>query len=181
MKFIIYIKYAIFRRIARYRGAIIGRDTILPFKLAINANSNLTVGEDTIIGENVTFDLRGQIRIGNHVIVNDRVEIIRVSHYIDNDTLFTTRYYPELVIEDYSWLATASRILPSCTKVSSGSIISAFAVVVKNTEPMGVYSGNPAKLIRHHNSSFHDLVVVFLKGGDFRYYLQVLNHVVFKR
>ncbi len=165
----LYCKYALIRGIARIKGAEIGVNAILSFELARKANSNLVVGRDSIV-EATDLDLRGKVIIADRVIINREVSIIRVGHYIDEDTSFTTRYYPPLKIESYSWLATGCRILPSVTKIAQGSVIGAYAVLAKNTTPMGVYSGNPAEKRREHNSLFSDLIVPSLVGGDFEYY-----------
>lgn len=135
--------YSLNRRIARFRGAQIGRSTIIPFALAIKANKNLFIGDDCIL-ETSDIDMRAKVCIKSHCIINKEVQIIRVSHYIDDDTLYTTRYYPSLVIESYSWLATGAKILPSCTTIAKGSVIGAFSICVSNTKEKGVYSGFPA-------------------------------------
>lgn len=168
-RLLLHIKYSIIRKIAIYRGAKIGNTSIIPYKLAVKANSNLVVGNDVII-ESTKLDLRDKIIINDHVIVNKEVSIIRVSHSIDNDTFFSTKYYSPLVIHSYSWLATGCKILPSVQNISKGSIISAFSILVKDTEECGVYSGSPAILKRKHDTMFTDLIVVSLMGGDFLFY-----------
>ena len=49
IRVIIYLKYECFRLIAIMRGASIGENTNISFKLAVKANSNLLVGSNTII------------------------------------------------------------------------------------------------------------------------------------
>lgn len=137
--------------------------------MAKKANENLIIGTDTII-ETDNLDLRSKIVVGDHVIINKDVVVIRVSHYIDDNTLFQTRYYPDLIIEDYSWIATGAKILPQVDRIEYASVCGAYSVIVKNTQKMGVYGGNPAIKIKEHNTSFCDLVVCSLVGGDLRYY-----------
>ena len=97
VRFIYYCHYGLIRTVARSRGAKIGRDCIIPIKLAIKANSNLCVGDNTIV-ETSKLDLRGsKIVICDNVIINKQCEIIRVSHFIDDDNSFSTRYYDDLV------------------------------------------------------------------------------------
>ncbi len=170
----IYIYNEIVRVIAIRRGAHIGSNTILPYKLAKKANQNLTIREDTIV-ETTSIDLRAPVNIGSHCILNKGVSIIRVSHIIDNNTEFTSQPYPELVIEDYCWLATGSVILPSVTKLEKGTVLGAYSINSKNTETMGVYAGNPSRLVRRHNTLFSDLIVCSLKAGDLKYYINALR------
>lgn len=168
----IYIKFSFFRFIARSKGAQIGKNTNLNWKLVKKANSNLIIGDDCAI-EASKFDLRGnKIRISDHVIINKNVEIIRLSHFVDDDRIFKTRVYPELIIESYSWLATGCKILPQVSRIEQGVICGAFSVIAKDCIREGVYAGNPAKYIRKHNSVFDNLVCCSLQGGDLKYYFK---------
>lgn len=165
----IYIKFAFFRFIARKRGALIGKNTNLNWQLARMANANLIVGDDCII-ESGKFDLRGKIIVHNHVIINKCVHVIRVSHNIDDDSQFSTKYYPDLHIGSYSWIATGTKILPQVTSIGEGAVCGAFSVISKNCEEDTIYVGNPGKAVRKHSTRFTDLVVCSLQGGDFNYY-----------
>lgn len=177
VRFLLNVKYSFFRWIARYNGATIGNNTILTWKLARRANSNLVVGEDCAI-ETANLDLRiggGKIIVHDHVIINKEVTIIRVSHHIDDDTEFSTRYFSDLNIESYSWIATGTRILPQVTIIGEGCVCGAYSVITKNCEQDGVYAGNPARLVRKHNARFTDLIVCSLQGGDYKVYKDSRN------
>lgn len=154
---------------ARLKGARVGQNVVMPFSLAQKANINLIIGNDVII-ESSNIDLRSKVMIEDHVIINKDVCILRVSHYIDNSPEYQTKYYDDLVICSYSWLATSCLILPSVSRIEPGSIIGASSVIAKNTNADGVYSGNPAKELRKHKGRFDKLVVCSLKGGDYRFY-----------
>ena len=169
IRFLKWVYYSLIRMIAKLKGAKIGRNSIIPFKLAIKANSNLVVGHDCII-ESADFDLRGEITVLENVIISKKVSIVRASHIIDDDVFFSSKVYPQLVICSYSWLATGCRVLPTVSVISYGSVLGASCVLSKDTEEMGVYIGNPAENKRRHSSVFSELVVPSLKGGDFEYY-----------
>lgn len=166
----IYFKFYLIRKIAILRGAKIGKNVNMPLKLALRANPNLIIGNDCII-ETSDLDLRDKIIIKDHVIINKKVCIIRLSHYINDNNIFSTRYFEPLIIESYCWLATGCKILPSVNLIEEGAIIGAYSVVVKNVSSMDVVSGNPAKILRKHNSLFNELVVCSLQGGDLMYYI----------
>lgn len=174
VRIVYFTKYLCIRLIARLKGAQIGHNTILTLRLAFRSNKNLMIGDD-VICKTEDIDLRSPVIIKDKVIINKGVSIIRVSHYIDNDKQFTSKYYNTLTIESYSWLATGCKILPSCYLISCGSVIGAYSVVCKNTEQLGVYSGNPATLIRKHNTLFEDLVIPSMTGADLRYYYNALK------
>lgn len=169
-----YLKYSFVRWYAIRKGASIGKNSIIPWKLAKKANKNLIVGIDSII-ETDNFDLRAAIIIGDHVIINKDVTILRLSHCINGNTLFDTLYYSDLIIEDYSWIATGAKILPQVNSIEYGTVCGAFSVITRNTERMGVYGGNPAKRLKDHNTVFSDLVVCSLVGGDLMYYVKAKN------
>lgn len=57
VRFLFNVKYSFFRWVARRNGAIVGENTLLTWKLAQRANSNLVIGEDCVI-ETASFDLR---------------------------------------------------------------------------------------------------------------------------
>lgn len=167
-----YVKFAFLRKVARKKGAIIGNNTNITWNIAYRANKNLIIGEDCVI-EAKHFDLRGgKIIIHNHVVINKEVSIIRVSHHIDNDDSFASKYYSDLHIKSYSWLATGAKILPQVTCIDEGSVVGAYSVVVKNCAPDGVYAGNPAILVRTHNTRFTNICLCSLQGGDLKYYIK---------
>lgn len=165
-----YVRTWLICEYARSRGAVVGKNSIIPFKLAKKANDNLIIGNDVII-ETDDIDLRSKVIISDNVIINRGVTIIRVSHFIDNCLTYDTKYYSDLVIEEYCWLATNSVVLPSVKILKKGTVLGAFSVLSKDSDNMGVYSGNPAVKMREHNSVFSDLVVSSLVGGDLLYYL----------
>lgn len=169
IRFFIYTKYAFFRIYAQQKGAIIGDSSMISWKLAKKANKNLIVGRNVIV-ESSDLDLRGKIEIEDNCIINKGVTILRVSHYIDDNTEFSTRYYPPLVIKSYSWLCTGSHILPNVTLIQEGTIVSAFSILSKNTLPMDVIGCN-GSVLRKHNARFANIIVPSLKGGDLKYYI----------
>lgn len=57
VRFLLNIKYAVFRWMARHNGATIGENTLITWKLARRANKNLIIGEDCSI-ETANLDLR---------------------------------------------------------------------------------------------------------------------------
>lgn len=165
-------KYARARRIARKRGATIGEGVIMPVSLAKCANKNLIVGDHTSIHTNNFSSFRFPVKIGSHVIIGANVRITVGTHNIDSKDFESCRPNSGLVIEDYVWLCPDSVILPSCSVIGYGSVVGANAVVPKNTEPMSVLGGNPAKELRKRKQVHSDLVVESLLGGDLKEYIK---------
>lgn len=169
-----WLKFYVIRMIAVLNGAKVGKNVNMSLRLAMKANRNLVIGADVII-ETSDIDLRDKVVIKDHVIINKHVSITRLSHFIDNNHEFTTRYYRPLIIESYSWLATGCHVLPSVDVIAKGSVIGAYSVLTKNTTEMDVVAGNPAKVIRKHNTLFDELVVCSLQGGDLMYYIKAMK------
>lgn len=170
---LIFVKFALFRLIARMKGAKIGHDSVISFHTAITANRNLTIGEDCVVFAK-HLDLRGAITIKDHVIINKDVTILRLSHSLESPA-FETINYPNLIIDDYAWLATGASILPRVTKIGQGAVCAAYSVVSKNCEDDLVYAGNPACSVKARDSRHSELVVCSMNGGDLRYYLKSLK------
>lgn len=161
------LKYVRARKIARKRGATIGKGVIMSLTLAKRANKNLIVGDHTSI-QTDKLDLRSPVHIGSHVIIGSGTEIITTSHNIDSPD-WEHKYYG-ITIEDYAWLPTNILVLPSCRKIGMGGVVGSGSVVVKDVEAMSVVSGNPAKEFKKRKCVHSDLIVESLLGGDYEVY-----------
>lgn len=162
-----HFKYVKAVRIARKRGAIIGKNVILPISLARKANKNLMIGDHTSIQTDM-IDMRSPVKIGSHVIIGYGTEIITTSHNIDSPEWEHKHY--GITIEDYAWIPTKILVLPSCRKIGRGAVIGSGSVVVKDVESMSVVGGNPAKVFKKRKTVHSNLVVESLLGGDYYTY-----------
>lgn len=160
------IKYAFWRFIARRKGAIVGANVVINYKLAKNANANLKIGDNSSIAT-YKIDLRNPVTIGSNCLIGS-AEIITTSHNIDSRTFDRKDY--GIIIEDYVWIATNALILPSCRKIEYGAVVSAGAVVVRNVSSKSVVSGNPAEEFKKRSVVHDHLVTESLRGGDFNAY-----------
>lgn len=167
-RFINYMKFAFNRKVARLRGAKIGKGSVIPFSLAKKANKNLIIGNHCIINTD-TIDLRCPVTIGDYVIITGNVSIITVSHYIDTPE-WEHKYYG-LTIEDYVWIPVNVMILPSCRRIGYGAVVGSGSVVVKNVNEMSVVSGNPAKEIRKRKCVHSELLIEENLSADLPMYL----------
>lgn len=163
-------KYARARRIARKRGATIGEGVIMPISLARRLNKNVTIGAHTSIQTDNFSWLGYPVTIGSHVIIGSNVRITLGGHEVDSPEWENCRHKSPLIIEDYVWLCPNSTILPGCTKVGYGAVVGAYAVAVKDVEPMSVIGGNPAKHLRYRKCVHSAIVVESLLGGDYKIY-----------
>jgi acetyltransferase-like isoleucine patch superfamily enzyme len=157
-------------RVARRKGAKIGKYVSLPIKLARTANHNLSIGEHTSI-QTCKLDLRAPVIIGSHVIIGSNVEILTCSHNIDSPDWEFKSY--GILIEDYVWIATNALILPSCTLIEKGAVIGSGSVVSSKVKSMNIVAGNPASFIRERKEVHFNLCVEALRGNDLITYLKI--------
>ena len=166
-RYVSYLRNSYINSVARRRGAVVGEQVTMPYKLAKKANSNLRIGNHCSI-QTDRLDLRTKVEIGNYVIIGADVEIITVSHEVDSPD-WDHKYYG-ITISDYCWLATRAFILPSCQKIEKGAICAAGSVVARDIAAMEIVAGNPAKLLRMRKQVHFDLCVEGMLGNDYLAY-----------
>ena len=164
------LKASIVIAIARSRGANIGANCYIPFRLSLRSNKNLKIGDSVII-ETKDIDLREEVIIGSHVIINRGVSIITQSHDID-DLEFKT-VGSSICIEDHAWIGTKSMVLPNCNRIRRGCIIGAGSVLTKDIqEELSIVAGNPAKVVKFRKNIPSQLITESLQGRDLYSYLR---------
>ena len=134
-----------------------GKGVHIAEKSNIKGNKNICIGDDSVIGPGTVLWTTGaQLSIGKKVITGPNVTVITGDHR----TNLVGRYMADVtgtekepcndrdvVIEDDVWIGANATILKGVT-IREGCVIAAGAVVVKNTEPYGIYAGIPAVRIK---------------------------------
>lgn len=119
----------------------------------IRSPQRIIVGKNCNINKKVVLDGRGGLTIGNNVDIAQDVNIWTEQHDY-NDANYMSVCSP-VVIEDYVWLASRATVLPGVT-LGRGTVVACGAVVTKNTPPLSIVAGVPAKIIgkRENNMSY---------------------------
>lgn len=102
------------------------------------------------ISSYVYIDYSGGVEIDDMVAISENAKIFTHNHdvygyykdWTKNKIIFSSLY-----IGKYAWIGSGAIILPSVTHIAEGTVVAAGAVLTKNTEPYGIYAGNPAKKI----------------------------------
>lgn len=94
----IFLKFFLIRLIAKKNGVKVGRNSLIPLKLAQQGNGNLCIGSNTVISTH-KIDSRNEVTIGNYVIIGNDSKILTTSHNIDS--VFCERKDYGVLIEDY--------------------------------------------------------------------------------
>ena len=141
-------------RTALYRmaGLNIGPRTSVFGRLTLagpgRAHQQLHIGADCIINAPLFLDLTGEIHIGDRVSIGHHTVFVTTHHDIGTPDF---RAGPScgraIVIEDGSWIAARSTILPGVT-VGHSSVVASGAVVAGSVPANSLVGGVPARVIR---------------------------------
>lgn len=107
---------------------------------------NLRMDEDACLGPSVMCYNMAPIALGRNAVVSQGAHLCAGTHDI-NDPLHRLITMP-IIIGDGAWVAAEAFVGPGVT-VNAGAVVGARAVLFKDAERLGVYAGNPAKLIKY--------------------------------
>jgi len=99
------------------------------------------------LGADVYIDYSGGVEIFEMVAISEGSKIFTHNHSIHDGKKDWTKNpikFSSLKIGKYAWIGAGSIILPSVAEIAEGTVVAAGSVLTKNTEPYGVYAGNPA-------------------------------------
>lgn len=127
--------------VLRLFGAKIGMGIVLKQNVRIKYPWKLSMGDHCWIGESVWIDNIVAIDIGANVALSQGAFLTTGNHdWTKQDFPLTAK---SIVIDDGVWVGAKAMIGPG-VRLQSHSIVTMGSVVTKNTEPYGIYSGNPA-------------------------------------
>lgn len=133
------------RLVLRAFGARVGRNARLHGSTRVWYPPNLVMGEGALLGPRVNCYNQGRIEIGLYAVVSQGAHLCASSHDIA-DPDFQLILKP-ITIGARAWIAAEAFIGPGCA-VAEGCVVAARAVLFGETEPWGVYAGNPATLLK---------------------------------
>lgn len=111
------------------------------------------------IGDKSCFGLRSEIYNLGKITVGERVTVAQYAYLCNGTHDFNDSRLPLLVgnmiIEDDVFIGAKAIILPGLD-IAKGSIIGAGAVLTKDTMPLGIYAGNPAKYIKDRKMNWEN-------------------------
>jgi putative colanic acid biosynthesis acetyltransferase WcaF len=137
--------YRFKRMILRFFGARIGKGLIIKPGVHVKYPWRLRIGDNCWIGERVWVDNMEDVSIGNNVVISQGAYICTGNHdWSDPGMGLSPR---PVVIEDGAWIGAFARISPG-RRLAEDSIVTIGAVLLTNTEPSGIYAGNPAEFVR---------------------------------
>lgn len=133
------------RLVLRLFGATVGRGARVHASVRIWHPANLSVGANALIGPGALIYNQGRVNIGDRSVVSQRAHLCASSHDL-SDPDFQLVLRP-VTIGERCWIAAEAFIGPGVT-VADEAVIGARAALFVDAQPAGVYSGNPAVLLK---------------------------------
>ena len=108
-----------------------------------NCKASFVLKKNSTINQYCHIDHRGGVFIGENVSIGPQVKLITADH--DLTHINGIGREKPIYIKDYVFIGHSALILGE-TLLNIGSAVGANGVFTGNTEPFGIYIGNPAKL-----------------------------------
>lgn len=105
----------------------------------------LEIGNKSCLASRSEVYNLGTIKLGERITIAQYAYLCNGTHDLNNPRL--PLVVGNMVIEDDVFIGAKAIILPGLT-IHEGSIIGAGSVLTKDTEPWGIYAGNPAKYLK---------------------------------
>lgn len=108
------------------------------------------IGRNSVIGRRNIITAKNLIRIGDNVLIGSDVQIIDHEHGIARDRLIREQaaLIGSVEIGDDVWIGVGARILMN-TRIGTGAVIGANAVVTGDIPDYGIAVGVPARVIKY--------------------------------
>ena len=137
--------YKIKITLLRIFGAKVGAGVVLKTKVRIKNPWRLTIGENTWIGEGVWIDNLEDVNIGSNVCLSQDAMLLTGNH--DYTKVDFPYRLGSINLEDGVWVGAKSVVCPGVT-CRSHAILTVNSVATRELKQWGIYSGNPAVLVR---------------------------------
>lgn len=139
--------------IYRLAGIEIGPRTSIFGRLTITGpgplQKRLHIGADCIINAPLFLDLSAEIRIGDCVSIGHHSVFVTAHHEVGSPNFRAgVNIGRPILVEDGSWIAARSTILPGVT-VGRSSVVASGALVAENVPSNVLVGGVPARLIKN--------------------------------
>lgn len=132
------------RFLLRLFGAKIGKGVLVRPTVRIVYPWKLQIGDHSWVGDFAELYCLGEIEIGTHSVVSQYAYLCTGSH--DFRTVGFDIFARPIRVGDEAWVATGAFVHPGVT-IGRGCVVGARSVVVMDTEPLGLYVGDPARKV----------------------------------
>jgi virginiamycin A acetyltransferase len=146
-----------------------------------NKGGWVTIGRATHVGADCLLNTGyTDFTVGNFSLISANFSAHAMRHTLSHISNFCIRKGPfdffgepsdtvsPIKIGNDVWVGEGVTLLPGMN-LSDGCVIGAGSVVTKNTEPYGVYAGNPARLIRYRFDEHKIQLLLRIRWWDYPY------------
>jgi putative colanic acid biosynthesis acetyltransferase WcaF len=137
--------YSLKRLVLRGFGARIGKGVVIKPNVHVKYPWHLEIGDHAWIGERAWIDNFVKVRIGANTVVSQGAYLCTGNHDWSDPGMGLV--VKPITVEDGAWVGAFVRIAPGVT-VGSTAVVTLGSVLLRDAEPAGVYTGNPAVLVR---------------------------------
>lgn len=138
------VSYRFKTAVLRLFGATIGEGLLIKPGVHVKYPWRLSIGNNCWLGERAWIDNMEDVTLGSDVVISQGAYLCTGNHDWSDPVMPLA---PEPIrVEDGAWVGAFARIGPGTT-VAAGSVVALGGVVLGDTEPWGIYRGNPAERI----------------------------------
>jgi putative colanic acid biosynthesis acetyltransferase WcaF len=138
------VSYRFKTAVLRLFGATIGEGLLIKPGVHVKYPWRLSIGDNCWLGERAWIDNMEDVSLGSDVVISQGAYLCTGNHDWSDPVMPLA---PEPIqVDDGAWVGAFARIGPGTT-VGAGSVVALGGVVLSDTEPWGVYRGNPAERV----------------------------------
>jgi len=136
--------YRLKRWVLRRFGARVGLGVLIKPNVHVKYPWHLEVGDNVWIGERAWIDNFVTVRIGSNAVVSQGAYLCTGNHDWSDPGMGLM--VKPITVEQGAWVGAFARIGPGVT-VGANAIVTLGSVLLKDAQPKGIYTGNPATLV----------------------------------
>jgi len=133
--------YRLKTTLLRMFGASVGHGLIIKPNVHVKYPWHLDLGDNVWIGERAWIDNFTTVRVGSNACISQGAYLCTGNHDWADPTMGLV--VKPIIVEAGAWIAAFARVAPGL-RVAEESIVGIGAVLTEDTEPRGIYLGNPA-------------------------------------
>jgi putative colanic acid biosynthesis acetyltransferase WcaF len=138
--------YRLKRWVLRRFGARVGRGVLIKPNVHVKYPWHLVVGDNVWIGERAWIDNFVSVRIGSNAVISQGAYLCTGNHDWSDPGMGLM--VKPIKIDPGAWVGAFSQIGPGVT-VGTNAVVTLGSVLLKDAQPNGIYTGNPATLVGH--------------------------------
>ena len=136
--------YSLKRWTLRRFGAKVGHGVLIKPSVHVKFPWHLEIGDNVWIGERVWIDNFVSVRIESNAVVSQGAYLCTGNHDWSDPGMGLM--VKPISMEQGAWVGAFARIGPGVT-VGADAVVTLGSVLLKDAQPNGIYTGNPAMLV----------------------------------